>query len=118
MAVHLTPIAHSRVQRFVSGCLDLTLGLLNASVTLVSFIAILWGLSGRLDVSVAGRVLPVPGYMVWVALAYASLGSWLAQLLGRPLLSLNAQQQKAEADFRYALVQVRDHAEAIALADG
>ena len=106
------------VQRFVSGCLDLTMGLLNASVTLVSFIAILWGLSGRLDFSVQGRAFALPGYMVWVALAYAGLGSWLAQLLGRPLLSLNAQQQKAEADFRYALVQVRDHAEAIALADG
>ena len=106
------------VQRFVSGCLDLTLGLLNASVTLVSFVAILWGLSGRLDVSVGGRALTLPGYMVWVAMAYAGLGSWLAQWLGRPLLSLNAQQQKAEADFRYALVQVRDHAEAIGLAAG
>ena len=106
------------VRLFVSGCLDLTLGLLNAGVTLISFIAILWGLSGTLHVPLSAASFALSGYMVWVALVYAGAGSVLAQVVGRPLLSLNAQQQKAEADFRYALVQVRDHAEAIALARG
>ena len=106
------------VRLFVAGSLDLALGLLNAGVTLVSFIAILWGLSGSLPLTLGTTTLTLPGYMVWVALVYAGVGSLLVQWLGRPLVSLNAQQQKAEADFRHALIQVRDHAEAIALADG
>jgi putative ATP-binding cassette transporter len=106
------------VRLFVDGCLALSLGLLNAGVTLVSFVAILWSLSGTLHVPLGAASFALPGYMVWVALTYAGVGSRLAQAVGRPLLSLSAKQQKAEADFRYALVQVRDHAEAIALARG
>jgi putative ATP-binding cassette transporter len=106
------------VQQFVDGCLTLSLGLLNATVTLVSFVGILWGLSGAWHVDVGGHALELPGFMVWVALAYAAIGSGLAHRIGRPLVSLGVQQQRMEADFRYALVQVRDHAEAIALARG
>jgi putative ATP-binding cassette transporter len=104
--------------RFVAASLDLSLGLLNAAVTLVSFVGILWHLSGSLAVQVGTHSIIVPGYMVWVALAYAGLGSWLAQRIGLPLVRLNVQQQRVEADFRYSLVQVRDHAEAVALAAG
>lgn len=100
--------------RFVSASLELSLGLLNAGVTLISFVGILWRLSGT--AAVAG--IAVPGYMVWVAVAYAAAGSWITQRLGLPLVRLNVQQQRVEADFRYALVQVRDHAEAVALAGG
>ena len=102
---------------FVSSTLDLTLGLLNAGVTLVSFVGILWGLSGTLVLPGASG-LAIPGYMVWVAIGYSLLGTWLAHRLGRPLIALNGEQQRVEADFRYALVQVRDHAEAIALSNG
>lgn len=110
------------VRLFVSSNLTLSFGLLNALVTLVSFFGILWRLSGSLDVPLGFGanvpVLSIPGYMVWVALAYSALGSWLAFRLGRPLVPVNAMQQKVEADFRYGLVQVRDHAEAIALSGG
>lgn len=102
---------------FVSSTLELGLGLLNASVTLVSFAGILWGLSDGISLPFAPAVT-VPGYMLWVALGYSLLGTWVAHRLGRPLVGLNGEQQKVEADFRYALVQVRDHAEAIALARG
>ncbi len=102
---------------FVTLCLDLMLGLLNAGVTLASFIAILWRLSGSLLLPI-GAGLRISGYMVWVALGYSLAGTWIAQWLGFPLVGLNWQQQKVEADFRYTLVQVRDHAEAIALARG
>ena len=102
---------------FVSTTLDLGLGLLNASVTLVSFAGILWVLSGSLSLPFAPTVA-IPGYMLWVAVTYSVLGTWVAHRLGRPLVGLNGEQQKVEADFRYALVQVRDHAEAIALARG
>lgn len=106
---------------FVSSTLDLGLGLLNASVTLLSFAGILWGLSGSLTMpwlGGAGTTFTVPGYMLWVALSYSVLGTWAAHRLGRPLVGLNGEQQRVEADFRYTLVQVRDHAEAIALARG
>jgi putative ATP-binding cassette transporter len=102
---------------FVSSSLDLSLGLLNACVTLASFIGILWALSGTLTVPL-GHGIEVPGYMVWVAIAYSVGGSWLNHRLGRPLVALNGEQQKVEADFRYRLVQMRDHAEAISLASG
>lgn len=106
------------VAQFVSSCLSLSLGLLNAGVTLVSFVAILWGLSGAWPVAIGAWHAELPGYMVWVALAYAGLGSVLAQRIGRPLVLLGVQQQRTEADLRYALVQVRDQAEAVALARG
>ncbi|MGE5339565.1 MAG: ABC transporter ATP-binding protein/permease [Gemmatimonadota bacterium] len=102
---------------FVSSCLDLLLGLLNAAVTLVSFIGILWRLSGAMVLPL-GAGVRIAGYMVWVALGYSLLGTWITHRLGLPLVGLNGQQQKVEADFRYTLVQVRDHAEAIALARG
>lgn len=82
-----------------------------------SFVGILWGLSGALSVPI-GAGVAIPGYRVWVAIAYALIGTWITHRLGRPLIDLNGEQQKVEADFRYALVQVRDHAEAIALARG
>lgn len=102
---------------FVSSTLDLGLGLLNASVTLLSFAGILWRLSGDLPLPFSDGMV-MYGYMLWVAIGYSLLGSWLAHRLGRPLVALNGEQQRVEADFRYALVQVREHAEAIALARG
>lgn len=102
---------------FVSATLELGLGLLNAGVTLVSFAGILWRLSGDLALPFSGGFV-MYGYMLWVAVGYSLLGSWVAQRLGRPLVALNGEQQRVEADLRYALVQVREHAEAIALARG
>lgn len=102
---------------FVSSTLDLGLGVLNASVTLLSFAGILWRLSGDLPLPFLDGMV-MYGYMLWVAIGYSLLGSWLAHRLGRPLVALNGEQQRVEADFRYALVQVREHAEAIALARG
>ncbi len=99
---------------FVEDSLALGLGLLRAVVTLVSFILVLWSLSG--PITVLG--VTIPGYMVWVALIYAGLGTWLAHLIGRPLIRLNFNQQKVEADFRYALVRFRENAEGIALHGG
>ena len=83
-------------------------------VTLVSFLGILWSLSG----TVALFGVAIPGYMVWVALAYAVVGTWLTHLVGRPLAALRFRQQRVEADFRYSLVRVRENMEGIALYAG
>lgn len=102
---------------FVASTLDLGLGLLSATLTLASFAGILWQLSGAVALPLAGGVA-LHGYMLWVAIVYSVAGTWAAHRIGRPLIGLNAEQQRVEADFRYALVQVREHAEAIALARG
>lgn len=99
---------------FVEDTLELGIGLLNSIVTLGSFILVLWSLSGA--ITVLG--VEIPGYMVWVALLYALLGTWLAHLIGRPLIALNFSLQKLEADFRYALVRLRENTEGIALYGG
>ncbi len=101
---------------FVGATLDLSLGLLSAVVTLGSFIGILWTVSGSF--AIPGTPLKVPGYMVWAALLYSIVGTWLTHLVGRPLVRLNFDQQRFEADFRFGLVRVRESAEGIALYRG
>ena len=103
---------------FVSSSLDLTLGFINALLTLLSFIGILWALSAEISLDLAGHTFSFPGYLVWIACAYAAAGSWLAHLIGRPLIGLSFQQQRVEADFRFALARMRENADAVALQDG
>jgi putative ATP-binding cassette transporter len=102
------------VRLFVEDMLSLGIGLMNSIVTLGSFVLVLWALSG--PVTVLG--VEIPGYMVWVALIYALLGTWLAHLIGRPLIALNFSLQRLEADFRFALVRLRENTEGIALYGG
>ena len=99
---------------FVDLTLSLSLGLLSAIVTLVSFVGILWVISGPLEV---GGVT-IPGYMVWVALLYAIAGTWLTHLIGQPLIGMNFARQRVEADFRFALVRLRENSEGVALYRG
>lgn len=106
------------VGQFVSISLSLSLGLLRSIVTLVSFIGILWVLSGPLTLMLGGSQVSIPGYMVWVAIIYALIGTGITILLGRPLVGLNFMQQRYEADFRFGLVRVRENAESIAIYGG
>lgn len=99
---------------FVESTLTLGQDLLSNVVTVISFAAILWGLSGT--VSLFG--LSIPGYLLWVVLIYATLGSWLAHRIGKPLVRLEFGQQKAEADFRFSLVRLRENTEGVALMGG
>jgi putative ATP-binding cassette transporter len=103
---------------FVGQTLTLSLGLLSAVVTLVSFLGMLWFLSGAFSFTLFGRQMTIPGYMVWFALGYAVVGTWLTNLVGRKLIRLNFDQQRYEADFRFSLVRVRENADAIALDGG
>jgi len=103
---------------FVNQTLGLSIGLLNAVVTLLSFIGVLWTLSGPLSIPISGYEISIPGYMVWVAIVYAALGNWLANRIGKPLIGLNFNQQRFEADFRYSLVRFRENMEGVALYRG
>jgi putative ATP-binding cassette transporter len=103
---------------FVDKTLNLTLGLMSAVVTLVSFVTILWTLSGTLEFALGGTSYSIAGYLVWVALIYAVVGTWLTHVIGHPLVGLNFNQQKFEANFRFSLVRVRENAESIAIYGG
>ena len=106
------------VQLLASHTLGLFTGGLRAVVTLVTFVAILWGLSGSFTVTLAGYTIWLPGYMVWVAVLYATLGTLVTDWVGRPLVRLNVDRQRYEADFRFSLVRFRENTEGVALYRG
>ena len=106
------------VKLFVDRTLGIGVGLLSAMVTLGSFVVILWSLSAEAPLHVSGREFDIPGYLVWGALIYAVFGTALAQWIGSPLVNLDFQQQRLEADFRFNLVRVRENSEQIALLTG
>ena len=99
---------------FVEYTSDLALGLLSAVVTLISFVVILWTLSGSLQLF----GMDIPGYLVWVALIYAIAGTFLTHFIGRKLIGLDFNQQRVEADFRFSLVRLRENSEGVALYRG
>ena len=99
---------------FVEYTSDLALGLLSAVVTLISFVVILWTLSGPLEIF----GLSIPDYLVWVALIYAIGGTFLTHFIGRKLIGLDFNQQRVEADFRFSLVRLRENSEGVALYRG
>ncbi len=106
------------IKLFVSNTLSLGTGLLGAVVTLGSFIVILWGLSSAAPLTLFGHALGIPGYLVWVAIVYAVAGTAITHWIGRPLVDLDIEQQRREADFRAGLLRVRENAEQIALLKG
>ncbi len=104
---------------FTQLTIDLGTNLLNSLATLVSFLGILWLLSGTLTIQLGvGTVVKFPGYMVWAALFYSILGTWLTVKVGNPLVLLNFNQQRFEADFRFSMVRIRENSESIALYGG
>jgi len=104
---------------FTSYVLTLSVGLLRSVVSLASFIIILWGLSGPANIPLGSfGTVHLPGYLVWAALIYAGVGTWLTVKIGRPLVPLNFTQQRFEADFRFSLVRLRENAENVAFYGG
>ena len=97
---------------------DLGSGLIQASVTLVAFVGVLWVLSRGFVLPLAGREFEVPGYMVWAAFIYAAVGSLLSYWVGGSLIGRNAERYAREGDLRFALVRVNEHLDGITLAAG
>ena len=102
---------------FASQTLDLSIDLLSQVMTLITFTAILWGLSGSIVMPIFGGIT-IPGYMVWAALVYSIVGSWLTYKIGRPLIRVNFDLQRFNADFRYRMTRIRENAESVALYKG
>lgn len=106
------------VNQFTTQTISLCMGLLNSVVTLVSFVGILWGLSGAFSFAFGGSSYTIPGYMLWAAVVYCAVGSVLTHYIGKSQIKLNFFQQKYEADFRHHMVRVREYSESIALDKG
>ena len=103
------------INQFTNYVLTLSSGLLTSLVTLGSFLAVLWNLSGPADISLSKwGVVHVPGYLVWAALLYAGVGTWLTVKVGGPLVQLNFAGQRLEGDFRFSLARLRENAESVA----
>ena len=106
------------INLFIEKGLYLALGMLNAVVTLVSFVVILWALSASAPFTAFGIDWAIPGYLVWAALIYSVAGTAITHWIGRALIHLDFMQQRYEADFRFNLVRVRENSEQIALLNG
>ena len=94
-----------------------SLGLLLQVMTLVTFSIVLWELSGSFVLPILGG-LAIPGYMMWAAVLYAVVGSIATYMIGRPLVRVNFNLERYNADFRYRMVRIRENAESIALYRG
>jgi putative ATP-binding cassette transporter len=92
--------------------------ILQCVLQLVTFLGVLWTLSGDFRITLFGAERNIPGYMVWCAVAYALIGSLLTYALGRGLIGAGNVRQGREADFRSVLTRAREHAEGIALMHG
>ena len=102
---------------FTAQTLGIGLGLISEVLTLITFTVLLWNLSGSITLPILGGI-EIPGYMMWVAVIYSAAGSWLTYKIGRPLVGVNFELQRSNADFRYRMVRVRENAESIALYNG
>ena len=109
---------HEDTRRLTELSADLGIGLLQAAILLVTFVSVLWTLSADFAFHIAGRVVPIPGYMVWAGVLYAGSASLLSYWVGRNLIGRNAERYAREADLRFSLVRVNEHIDAISLAAG
>ena len=109
---------HEDARHLVELSTDLGIGLLQSTLLLVCFISVLWAVSKGVTFSVGGLSFALPGYMVWLALVYAGIGSFGSWRVGRSLISLDAERYAREANLRFSLVRVNERTEAIALYGG
>lgn len=105
---------------FVSLTISLILGTLTDLALLITFSVVLWDLSQSVTMTLwNGYELTLPdGYMLYLALIYAMVGTFFTFVIGKPLVKLNFRQQRYEADFRFSLIRVRENSESISLYDG
>ncbi|MFK0383893.1 ABC transporter ATP-binding protein/permease [Agrobacterium sp. NPDC090273] len=109
---------HDDVRNLAESSTALSIGLVNATILLVSFIGVLWTLSAGFAININGNLVAIPGYMVWAAILYAGSASLLSNLVGHRLVGLNAERYSKEAELRFSLMRASENLTAIALARG
>jgi putative ATP-binding cassette transporter len=103
---------------FIQRTHELGTGFLQSIVSLLSFSYILWGISAIAPLPLFGVDLAFPGYLIVLAIVYASVGTLIAHFIGWPLIPLQFRQQRFESDFRFAIARVTDYADSVALMGG
>lgn len=106
------------VRQFVEMTLGFAIGILKSLCTFISFVFILYQLSGPLSFSFMGKTWTIHGYMLWASLLYSILGTYITHVVGRKLVKLNFIQQRYEADFRFSMIRLRESAESVAFYRG
>jgi putative ATP-binding cassette transporter len=109
---------HADAQHLTDLLTDLSIGLLQATLLLLSFIGVLWVLSEDMTLPFAAHPVHVPGYMVWCALFYAGTASLFSWGIGRPLIKLRDERYAREAELRFALVRANEEIEGITKSGG
>ena len=118
MGVNPDQRMHEDARHLTELSADLGIGLLQSSILLATFVAVLWSLSSNFVFHFGGRQFAIPGYMVWAAIIYSGSASLLSYWVGRSLIDRNAERYAREADMRFSLVRVNEHIDAIALSAG
>ena len=98
--------------------MDLGQSLLYCVLLLITFVKVLWSLSGVVHVRIGETTMPIHGFMVWIALTYATIGTSIAVWVGLPLVGASNLRQSVEANFRFGLARAREYSESIALIGG
>ncbi|WP_028746477.1 ABC transporter ATP-binding protein/permease [Rhizobium mesoamericanum] len=109
---------HEDARNLAESTTSLMIGLVQATILLISFIGVLWDLSSGFVFHFGTRSFSIPGYMVWAAIFYAASASILSQLVGRKLVKLNADRFSKEAELRFALMHANENMPAITVARG
>jgi vitamin B12/bleomycin/antimicrobial peptide transport system ATP-binding/permease protein len=109
---------HDDTRRLTEMTGGLAIGCFQSTLLLASFIGVLWSLSQGFVLTVGGRSIVIPGFMLWCALIYAASGALLSRLIGRPLIEIGVTRAAREGDLRFALVRVSEGVDGIALAGG
>ena len=104
---------------FVASLMGEALDMIGRVVGLFSYLALLWSLASfPLSLSFIGLDVSIPNYMIWAAFIYVALSSLMTHLLGYPLKNLVVEQQRREANFRFALSRLRLNYDEVALSSG
>jgi putative ATP-binding cassette transporter len=106
------------IAAFTDTTLQLIIGIINKTVTLITFVSLLWILSGPLSFPLLGMDITIPGYMVWVAVLYAVVGTYVSYRIGRRLVRINFQQEQYRASFRFGMSRLKENAESVAMYRG
>jgi len=91
--------------------------LMQATVLVVTFVAVLWRVSGSFSFKMFGHLYVIPGYMVWAAVIYAISASLMSYWIGRSLVPRNAQRYQRESELRAALMRTNEHILAVQARD-
>ncbi len=97
---------------------DFVVGILNATVTAVTFCVVLWIVGGNLTLGTPVAPIVIPGFLVIAAVIYAVITSTAVILVASRFVAVSERTNQSEAEFRYALTRVRENGESIALLGG